>query len=166
VKLSKLFSPRLLPLIALGGLAACGGGSDTPAPVQIACASVTTAALNLSGLLVASAVSNAASGAAGSASSYPAHCQVKGAINQRSGIDGKSYAIGYDIRLPATGWNGKFFYAGDAGLDGGFNDPLGSTALGGKTNALSQGYAVASSDGGHTDQGGGLDGSFGRQFRS
>lgn len=38
--------------------------------------------------------------------------------------------------------------AGDAGLDGGFNDPLGSTAMGGKTNALSQGNAVASSDGG------------------
>ncbi len=82
----------------------------------MACASVNTAALNLSGLAVASAVSNAASGATGSASSYPAHCQVKGAVNQRTGIDGKPYAIGYDMRLPAAGWNGKFFYAGDGGF--------------------------------------------------
>src|ERR1019366_273805 len=44
-------------------------------------------------------------------------------------------------------------------FDGGFNDPLGSTAVGGTTNALTLGYAVASSDGGHSW--GGLDGSFG-----
>jgi feruloyl esterase len=160
---TKTYFPGALSLVAIGALSACGGGDGDVAtpPVQMACASVSTAAVNLSGLTVASAVSNAASGAAGSASSYPAHCQVKGAVNQRTGVDGKSYAIGYDIRLPATGWNGKFFYAGDSGLDGAISDPLGTSALGGKTNALSLGYAVASSDGGHIDGAGGLDGSFG-----
>lgn len=160
---TKTYFPGALSLVAIGVLSACGGGDGDVAtpPVQMACTSVNTAALNLSGLVVASAVSNAASGAAGVVSSYPAHCQVKGAVNQRTGIDGKSYAIGYDIRLPAAGWNGKLFYAGDSGLDGAISDPLGTSALGGKTNALSLGYAVVSSDGGHTDGAGGLDGSFG-----
>ena len=148
-----------LTWLAVATLAGCGGSSSNSTASALSCSDVTTAKLNLSGLVVTASVANAASGAAGSAASYPAHCQVTGTINQRTGIDGKPYAIGFDIRLPASGWNGKFFYSGDAGIDGGFNDPLGSTAVGGTTNALTLGYAVASSDGGHSS--GGLDGSFG-----
>jgi hypothetical protein len=154
--------PHLLgpATLVLAGLTACGG-SDDATPVQMACAGVTTAALNLPNLVVASAAEVAASGAAGSAASYPAHCKVTGKINQRTGLDGQPYAIGFDIRLPSSSWNGKFFYSGDAGLDGAFNDPLGTTALGGTTNALLLGYAVASSDGGHVASNG-LDGAFGQ----
>jgi Tannase and feruloyl esterase len=149
----------LMISVTVATLAGCGGGGSGGTSTALNCSDVTTAKLNLSGLVVTTSVANAASGAASSAASYPAHCQVTGTINQRTGIDGKTYAIGFDIRLPATGWNGKFFYSGDAGIDGGFNDPLGSTAVGGTTNAVTLGYAVASSDGGHSSSG--LDGSFG-----
>lgn len=151
---------HLFAFAAIASLTACGGTEDR-APTQLACAAVTTATLNLPGMVVASAAELAASGAIGSAASYPAHCEVKGSVNQRTGIDGQTYAIGFDIRLPVSGWNRKFFYSGDAGLDGAFNDPLGSTGLGGSTNALRLGYAVASSDGGHTASNG-LDGAYGQ----
>jgi hypothetical protein len=146
-------------VLSTAALAGCGGGGDASSTQALSCADVTTAKLNLPGLVVTASADTAASGAAGSAASYPQHCHVTGTINQRTGIDGKTYAIGFDIRLPASAWNGKFLYSGDAGLDGGFNDPLGTTALGGTTNALTLGYAVASSDGGHSSPG--LDGSFG-----
>lgn len=148
----------------LAGLSACGGDDDAVAP--LACSQVTTAALGLSGLAVSSAAAVPASGATGSAASYPAHCQVRGEVNRRIGANGVSYAIGFDMRLPASGWNGKLFYSGDGGLDGQIQDPLGSTALGGKTNALALGYAVVSSDGGHVDGVNGLDGSFGLDYQA
>lgn len=157
--MNKRLRLSVLISVTVAALAGCGGSSSDSTSAALNCSDVTTAKLNLSGLVVTTSVANAASGAASSATSYPAHCQVTGTINQRTGIDGKTYAIGFDIRLPATGWNRKFFYSGDAGIDGGFNDPLGSTAVGGTTNALTLGYAVASSDGGHSS--GGLDGSFG-----
>jgi hypothetical protein len=86
--MSKPARPHLLGLtaLALASLTTCGG-SDDAKPVQLACASVTTASLNLPGLVVASAAKVAASGAAGSAASYPAHCQITGKINQSTGID-------------------------------------------------------------------------------
>jgi hypothetical protein len=142
-------------------LAACSGDDDEPAPVQMACTAVTTTAVNQPGLTVVSAAEVAAGGVAGSSATYPAHCLVKGKINERTGLDAKPYAIGYEIRLPASGWNGKFFYSGDGGLDGVINDPLGATALGGTTNALQLGYAVAASDGGHVGVSG-VDGAFGQ----
>ena len=40
----------------------------------------------------------------------PEHCIVKGKMNERtSPVDGKTYAIGFEMRLPA-GWKGRFFY--------------------------------------------------------
>lgn len=145
--------------LVIASLTACGGDSDA-GPSSMSCEAVTTSTVNVPGLVVTSAAALPASGPASSAASYPAHCRVTGKINERTGIDGQSYAIGFDIRLPA-GWNGKFFYSGDGGLDGEIGDPLGTTALGGSTNALQLGYAVASSDGGHAGASG-LDGSFGQ----
>ncbi|KML19830.1 hypothetical protein VK92_15455 [Burkholderia sp. LK4] len=137
-------------------LSACGGDSSTPTAPQVQqmnCTALTTAALNLPGLAVTSAQLLPASpaNAAGTAQGYPAHCDVVGQINQRTGVDGKSYAIGFDIKMPISGWNGKFFYSGDAGTDGVFFAPLGGLGGGQTTNALSLGYAVASSNGGHND---------------
>ncbi|EGK09653.1 hypothetical protein QG052_03930 [Kingella kingae] len=40
---------------------------------------------------------------------YGAHCVVEGEINRRTGADGKPYAIGFQMRLPAN-WNGKFLF--------------------------------------------------------
>ena len=113
-----------------------------------ACADVSSATLNLAGLVVTSATPMPVTGDA------PAHCRILGAIDARTGIDGKQYAIGFDIRLPAAGWNGKFFYSGDAGADGNFTAPLGGLGTGHPGNALTLGYAVASSNGGHDDPSG------------
>ena len=46
------------------------------------------------------------------------HCRVTGAMNERvSPVDGKSYAIGFEMRLP-NAWNGRFFYQANGGIDG------------------------------------------------
>lgn len=86
----------------------------------------------------------------GIAQPMPAHCVVKGLMNERTGpIDGKPYAIGFEMRLP-TEWNGRFFYQANGGLDG-FQTPAYGDILGGgqQSNGLLKGFAVLSSDAGH-----------------
>lgn len=86
----------------------------------------------------------------------PDHCLVRGRINERTGIDGKPYAIGYELRLPAA-WNGKFFFQGGGGVDGVLRPALGLIGSGVPLpNALSNGYAVASTDSGHLEEAGPL----------
>jgi pimeloyl-ACP methyl ester carboxylesterase len=76
----------------------------------------------------------------------PAHCVVTGYMNERTGIDGNRYAIGFEMRLP-TAWNGRFFYQANGGIDGSVVTAYGSIPGGGY--ALEMGYAVISSDAGH-----------------
>ncbi|MES2384914.1 MAG: tannase/feruloyl esterase family alpha/beta hydrolase [Pseudomonadota bacterium] len=86
----------------------------------------------------------------GIAQAMPAHCVVKGLMHERTGpIDGKPYAIGFEMRLP-TAWNGRFFYQANGGLDG-FQTPAYGDILGGgqASNGLLKGFAVLSSDAGH-----------------
>jgi feruloyl esterase len=82
----------------------------------------------------------------------PEHCIVKGKMNERiSPVDGKTYAIGFEMRLP-TDWNGRFFYQGNGGTDGNVVTAFGNILGGGPTsNGLLKGFAVISSDAGHTD---------------
>jgi feruloyl esterase len=78
------------------------------------------------------------------------HCVVTGKMNQRvSTVDGQTYAIGFEMRLP-TAWNGRFFYQANGGLDG-FITPAYGDILGGgqQSNGLLKGFAVISSDAGH-----------------
>ncbi len=79
------------------------------------------------------------------------HCLVVGRMNERlSTVDGQSYAIGFQMRLPKD-WNGRFFHQGNGGLDGFVADATGAVSGGGPTtSALEQGFAVLSSDAGHT----------------
>lgn len=140
-------------------VAACGGGGSGQA--LLSCDAITTAALAISNLKVSSAVSvPAKTDGASAADNYPAHCKVQGSINDRTGIDAKPYAIGYEVRLPAS-WNGKFFFQGGGGTNGVLVPAVGSLLNTSESNALSQGYAVASTDGGHntgqSDVGFGLD---------
>jgi feruloyl esterase len=79
----------------------------------------------------------------------PAHCQVKGEMLRRTGADGKTYAIGFEMRLPVA-WNGRFFYQANGGIDGSVLTAAGPVGGGGPLdNALNQGFAVLSSDAGH-----------------
>lgn len=79
----------------------------------------------------------------------PEHCLVKGRMHERKGSDGRDYAIGFEMRLPVT-WNGRFFYQGNGGLDGNVVPALGALGGGPVTGALIQGFAVISSDAGHS----------------
>jgi len=75
----------------------------------------------------------------------PAHCEVTGVLNERTGEDGQAYAIRFHLRLPAN-WNRRFYFQGGGGTDGDLGDALGRM---GATSALAQGYAVESQDSGH-----------------
>ena len=77
-----------------------------------------------------------------------AHCRVTGRMNDRVGIDGRPYAIGFELRLPID-WNGRFFYQGNGGIDGNVVPATGALGGGPLTHALAQGFAVLSSDAGH-----------------
>lgn len=79
----------------------------------------------------------------------PEHCLVKGRMHERKGADGRDYAIGFEMRLPVA-WNGRFYYQGNGGLDGAVQPALGALGGGPLTGALMQGFAVISSDAGHT----------------
>lgn len=86
----------------------------------------------------------------GIADAMPEHCLVKGAMHERtSPVDGKPYAIGFEMRLP-TAWNGRFLYQANGGLDGFITPAYGDVLGGGPTsNGLLKGFAVISSDAGH-----------------
>jgi hypothetical protein len=77
----------------------------------------------------------------------PSYCRADGVIDQRTGVDGKPYAIGFAIALPDN-WNGRFLFQGGGGLNGSVNPPLGGQAAG-DSPALARGFAVVSTDTGH-----------------
>ncbi|MBN1847579.1 MAG: tannase/feruloyl esterase family alpha/beta hydrolase [Deltaproteobacteria bacterium] len=83
----------------------------------------------------------------------PAHCIVKGFMNERTGIGfppitpaATTYAIGFEMRLP-TAWNGRYFYQANGGIDGAVVPAYGNISGGG--SALEMGFTVISSDTGH-----------------
>jgi pimeloyl-ACP methyl ester carboxylesterase len=80
----------------------------------------------------------------------PAYCRVDGTIDERTGSDGKPYAIGFAVALPEN-WNGRFLFQGGGGLNGSVGLPIGAAAAGSKP-ALERGYAVVSTDSGHKGQ--------------
>jgi Tannase and feruloyl esterase len=80
-----------------------------------------------------------------------AHCLVTGSMFERvSAVDGNNYAIGFEMRLPLA-WNGRFFYQANGGIDGNVLPAVGAVNGGaGLDNALNRGFAVLSSDAGHS----------------
>ncbi len=77
------------------------------------------------------------------------HCRVLADLDQRTGIDGVEYAVGFELRLP-EGWNGRFVHQFNGGNDGRIVPAVGNL-LGGsdRDTALSRNYAVVSSNAGH-----------------
>ena len=60
-----------------------------------------------------------------------AHCQITGTLNQRiSAVDGKPYAIGFEMRLPLA-WNGRFLHQVNGGTDGNIGVAVGGIGGGG-----------------------------------
>jgi feruloyl esterase len=97
---------------------------------------------------ITSANLNLAAAAKGKAPAAPEHCEVLGKLNERTGINGQTYAIKFHLRLPAA-WNGNFFFEGGGGSNGNIGAAFGSLQGAQPGNALSLGYAVVSQDSGH-----------------
>ncbi|MEY2931868.1 MAG: hypothetical protein RL033_2617 [Pseudomonadota bacterium] len=140
---------------------ACGDAepsvpASSPPSAPPSCSELATRPLGLPGLVVTTAEELPASSGE---LTYPAHCLLTGQLDPRQGIDGKPYAIGFELRLPLENYAQRFFFQGGGGTDGvttpAYGDLINSTA----TNALTLGYAVVSTDGGHST--GMMDVSFG-----
>ncbi|MFY0632720.1 MAG: tannase/feruloyl esterase family alpha/beta hydrolase [Vannielia sp.] len=76
-----------------------------------------------------------------------AQCLLRGSLGERTGADGKAYAIGFELRLP-EGWEGRLMHQFNGGNDGEVVAALG-TGTGVGTPALERGFAVVSSNAGH-----------------
>ena len=80
----------------------------------------------------------------------PAHCRVDGTINARIGAECKPYAIGFGLALPVN-WNQRFLFQGGGGYNGLVRPPVGVAAVGANPG-LARGFAVVSTDTGHTSE--------------
>jgi hypothetical protein len=148
------FFPAAAMLVACGTMPGTAA-APTPAPLKAAtgaplqsCAALATQ-FRFDQTQVTSATPEAAGALKLGANPVPAHCLVKGAMHKRRGSDGRDYAIAFEMRLPQN-WNGRFFYQGNGGLDGAVRPAEGALGGGPLTGALMQGFAVISSDAGHT----------------
>lgn len=79
------------------------------------------------------------------------HCVVQATMAERTGTDGKDYAIRFELRLPDD-WNGSLMHQFNGGADGKVVPALGTiTGLMPGDGALARGMAVVSSDAGHDE---------------
>lgn len=123
-------------------LASCANRSG---PVALACGQLPAALASLPGLRITQTDSVAADD-----KGHPAHCRVVGTLNERTGSDGKRYAIGFEMRLP-QGWNQRFLHQVNGGNDGVVKPAWGDLGVMAQ-DALSRGFAVISSDAGHAGE--------------
>ncbi|MDC8784389.1 tannase/feruloyl esterase family alpha/beta hydrolase [Roseateles koreensis] len=146
------------PLTAIA-LAGCGGGDGEPPLPQLSAAQAAVLAGTCEALATKlgsladttiTATTSVAAGLIGTVAT-PDHCLVKGEMLRRtSTVDGKSYAIGFEMRLPKN-WNGRYYYQANGGIDGSVVPATGALGGGPLTGALTQGFAVMSSDAGHSN---------------
>ncbi|MDB5857699.1 MAG: esterase, partial [Ramlibacter sp.] len=109
----------LVSLSACGGGGGGGGDDSLPqlsAAIGAALSSCTdlTTRISIPNTTITAANAIAAGTLAVAGNPVPAHCQVTGRMFPRTGIDGNSYAIGFEMRLP-NAWNGRFFYQANGG---------------------------------------------------
>jgi feruloyl esterase len=121
---------RLLFVAALGTLAAHPAAALTPAE----CSALTSLSVPSTTITAAAVVP--------AGGSVPAYCRVQGRVDTE---------INFELRLPTTGWNGKFMHAGGGGFVGYIPTDDAS---------LSRGYAVIGTDTGHVSNPPALDGSW------
>lgn len=153
-------SHRIATASALAALlVACGGNDDDNNAVPqlgvatgaslTSCTDLTTRAVFANTTFTA-ASAVAAGTLVNAGNSVPAHCLLTGRMFDRvSTVDAQSYAIGFQMRLPNS-WNGRFFYQANGGTDGSVVTANAGFGGGPTTSPLAQGFAVISSDAGHT----------------
>lgn len=152
-------------LLATLALSACGDSSDpviapagipqlgaaTGATFSGDCATLTPMLTGLANTTITAATTVPAGSLTVAGTPIQEHCRLVGKMNPRtSPVDGNSYAIGFEIRMPKS-WNGRFFYQANGGIDGNIGTAAGGIGGGGAlSNGLSKGFAVLSSDAGHS----------------
>ncbi|HZF45262.1 MAG TPA: tannase/feruloyl esterase family alpha/beta hydrolase, partial [Sphingomonadaceae bacterium] len=150
----------LLAGAALSGAApqtAPGGGKSTSGPEQLRdrCATLAAAiarpgmVIGKSELVPEGPAPTPPGAPVGPALNLPAHCLVKGVISPRTGHGGREFGIGFELRLPLA-WGGRFLFQGGAGLDGQIQPAIGTIANSDGLPALARGFAVVSTDSGHS----------------
>jgi len=122
----------------------------TPAVLIGACESLVARLAGLSATVITGATTVAAGTLSVAGQPVAEHCRVIGKAHEHvSPVDGKTYSIQFEMRLPKA-WNGRFFHQGNGGIDGSVVTASASFGGGPRTSALLQGFAVLSSDAGHT----------------
>jgi len=82
----------------------------------------------------------------------PERCIVNGYVNQHiSPVDNCEYQDTFQVQLPlAAAWNGRFMFQGGGGTEGSVPTATGTdSGSAGSNFGITNGYAVASQDGGH-----------------
>ncbi len=159
--MAEAFRPRRVVFVGsslmAAALAGCGSGDDglpqlaaaQPAALIGTCEALAAQLATLANTTIATTTTVAAGPVGGVQA--PEHCRVTGEMFRRtSAVDGKSYAIGFEMRLPKN-WNGRYYYQGNGGIDGSVVAATGALGGGPITGALAQGFAVMSSDAGHSN---------------
>ncbi len=139
---------RLSLIAGAAWLASCSNlqpVSQVAATTTLACTSLADALAALPAVRLTTTREVAAD-----AQGNPAHCLVQGEANRRTGIDGRPYAIGFEMRLPED-WNRRFVHQANGGNDGKVVPALGALGIL-QRPALQRGYAVISSDAGHQEE--------------
>jgi Tannase and feruloyl esterase len=146
-----IYASTLTAALALAGCA------SVP-PIDQSCAQLAQAAVPngrvTSALLVQAGVLKADNPSFAGDYVVPQHCNIEGRINERTGVDGKPYFMGFNLRLP-TEWNGRFIFQGGGGTDGVVRPAVGFLPGGAQTEvppALNRGYAVVTTDAGHQNE--------------
>lgn len=155
---------RILRTSVLGLLTAVGGvatAAELPQLTPAQPATIIGACADLPGRLALPGVSFSVSdevpvgGLKLAGQDVPAHCRLRGrAAEHTSPVDGKTYAIEFEMRLPKD-WNGRFWHQGNGGIDGSVVVASGTFGGGPLTSALLQGFVVLSTDAGHSNAQGG-----------
>ena len=130
--------------------AVLGFGSTAMAAGKMACVDLGRTAFDIPGLTIQSSRTVSIGDVIDKRDKSPInHCVVRGQIGAHTGIDGKSYAISFELRLPDD-WNGDFVHQFNGGNDGFVVPALGQVMGADRTQtALGRGFAVVSSDSGH-----------------
>lgn len=128
--------------LALGVLFAAM--SSAASAQALDCADIASHDFGIADLVIASAQPEAT----GDNSPVP-HCLVSGHIAERTGSDGNTYRIRFELRLPDE-WNGRFIHQFNGGNDGAVVPATGNLLNGDPADTgLARNYAVVSSDAGH-----------------
>ena len=94
--------------LTVAALAVHGGAAGQARQQEQACAALTGWSGGPADLTITEArfyADRAVAARPGAEMKLPPHCHVEGSFERRTGVEGKSYAIGFAINLPAEWWS-------------------------------------------------------------